>query len=569
MMKIGIRGKIILAMLAIIIISVATIGVLSYNNAKTIVMNEIKQSNFKTLQNANDYFLRKFMADMEYVVDHWAQDEEIVNYKNMPGQPKMVTSIPDHFRNISNQWMGYAKSSPYIAWIYFASEEDGSIFITPIDPTMPEDYDCRTRDWYKKAVESGGRTVWTDPYQDAGESEEIVVTVARAVKRDGNLVGVVGMDIKLSRFSDIINDIIYDDEGYLMLINSQGYIFSHPDKGMLMANINDDQELKAQLISENGTNIFRYKGRESIISYMTVPETGWMLIGLLPLDLDKELSPIRNRAIQVALTSIVVTFYIGFQISRVITRPLKNIMDVIGSISQGELDKHIVIGSKDEFKVLGDQFNNMMDTVKQLIDERNLHVQELTKMNKELRNSYLSTVLSLANAIEANDKYTRGHCERVSCLSTDIARKMGLGDNELHVLEFASILHDIGKIGVPSDILNKEGKLTSDEFEMIRKHPIIGYEILAHVDFLSESRNVLLQHHERVDGKGYPKGLKGEEISLLAKIISVADAYDAMTNSRPYRKTPLTKEQAIEEMKKGKGSQFDEVVVDILIDLLT
>lgn len=567
-MRIGIRGKITLAMLAIIVITVATIAASAFYSAKDIVLNEIKQSNFKTLQNANDYFLRKFMADMEYVVDQWAQAEEIVNYKNMPGQPKMVRSIPDHFKNISNQWMGYTKSNSYISWIYLGSEEDGSLFVTPLDTTMPDDYDCRTRDWYKRAIADRGKAVWTDPYRDAGESGEVVVTVARAVEKDGNLVGAVGMDIKLSKFSDIVNDVIYDDEGYLMLINSEGYIFSHPDPGMLMANINDDQELREQLISENGTSIFKYKGRESIISYMTVSETGWKLIGVLPLDINKALAPIRIKAIHVALLSLIVTFYIGFNLSKLITRPLSNIMEGIDNISKGRLDKHIQIESKDEFKVLGDQFNNMMDTVRQLIDERNRHVQELTKMNKEIRNSYLSTVQSLANAIEANDKYTRGHCERVSCLSTDIARKMGLREKDIHVLEFASILHDIGKIGVPSDILNKEGKLTSEEFDMIKKHPTIGFEILSDVDFLSESRKVLLEHHERIDGKGYPRGLKGENISLLAKIISVADAYDAMTSTRPYRKTPLTKEQAIEELKKGKGTQFDGEVVDNFIQLL-
>lgn len=567
-MNIGIRGKIILAMLVIIIISIAIISMLASNYARAIVLDEIKQSNYETLKNANDYFLRKFMADMEYVVEHWAEDEEIVNYRNKPGQPKMVTSIPDHFQNISNQWTGFINSSPYIAWIYLGSQEDGSIFITPIDETMPEDYDCRTRDWYKKALENKGKIVWTDPYLDAGEIGGYVVTVAKAVDREDGIVGVVGMDIKLSRFSDIINDLIYDDNGTLMLINSQGEVFSHPDHSMLMTNISDDIELMEQLVSDNGTSIFKYKGKESVISYMTVPETGWRIIGVMPLDINQALAPIMSRASQVALVSVIVTFFIGLLLSKYITRPLGNIMDGIENISQGKFDEHIHIDSRDELKVLGDQFNNMMDTVRALIEERNLHVRELTKMNKELRNSYLSTVQSLANAIEANDKYTKGHCERVSCLSTDIARKMGLGEKDIHVLEFASILHDIGKIGIPSAVLNKEGTLSEEEFDMIKKHPLIGYEILSHVDFLAESRKVLLEHHERVDGKGYPQGLKGEEISLLAKIISVADAYDAMTSSRPYRKIPLTKEEAINEMMRGKGTQFDADVVDNFIQLL-
>jgi len=567
-MRISIRSKFILSMLVIIIISIMIISLLAFNNAKAIVLNEIRQSSFNTLKNANDYFFNKFMADMEYVVEYWAQNEEIINYKHKPGQPKMVTSIPEHFQSISNKWMGYVNSSPYIAWIYLGCEEDGSIFITPIDDTMPQDYDCRTRDWYQKAANNRDKAVWTDPYLDAGEIGGYVVTVAKAVENDGNLVGAIGLDIKLSRFSDIVNDIIYGEKGTLMLVNSSGEIFSHPDSNMLMTNIKEDEELSSQLISGDGTSIFYYKGVEHVMSYMTIPETGWKLIGMIPLDVNQTLAPITARAIQVAVVSVIVTFLIGYLLSKVITRPVANIMEGIKNISQGKLDEHIHIDSKDEFKVLGDQFNNMVDTLRTLIEERNNNVKELTKMNEEIRRSYLSTVQSLANAIEASDKYTRGHCERVSNISLAIAKKMGLGEDELNALEFASILHDIGKIGVPSAVLNKEGKLTTEEFDMIKKHPTIGYDILSDVDFLYESRKILLEHHERIDGTGYPRGLKGDDISLLAKIISVADAYDAMTSSRPYRKIPLTDEQVKTELIKGKGTQFDSEVVDNFLELL-
>ncbi|MDD2482424.1 MAG: cache domain-containing protein, partial [Lutispora sp.] len=198
-MKIGIRDKIILIMLVVIIISITSIGILTFNNAKAIILNEVKQSSFKTLENANDYFLRRFMSDMEHVVNYWAEDEEIISYRNKPSQPKMVRSIPSHFQDIADQWMGYIKGSPYIAWLYLGPEEDGSLFIAPLDTTMPEDYDCRTRDWYKKAVENKGKAVWTDPYLDAGEIGGMVVTVAREVESQSGISGAVGLDIKLSR----------------------------------------------------------------------------------------------------------------------------------------------------------------------------------------------------------------------------------------------------------------------------------------------------------------------------------------------------------------------------------
>ncbi|MCQ1529453.1 HD domain-containing phosphohydrolase [Lutispora saccharofermentans] len=567
-MKISIRDKIILIMLVVIVISITSIGILAFNNAKAIVLNEAKQVSFKSLENANDYFLRKFMADMEHVVNFWADNEAIKGYESKPGQPKMVRSIPGHFQEVSDQWMGFVSSSPYIAWIYLAPEEDGSIFITPLDTTMPDDYDSRKRDWYREAVQNRGKAVWSDPYLDAGEVGGIVVTVARAVEKEGRLVGVVGMDIKLSRFSNIINDVKYGDEGYLMLINSKGEIFSHPDKQMLMTNISRDESLAAQLTSSEGIKIMDHEGKQRIVSYLTVPETGWKLVGVAPLDMGKLLAPIKDRAMQVAVASILVTFMIGLLLSRIITRPLDNIMNVIHNISQGKLSEHADIKSNDEFKVLGNQFNNMVDALRELIEERNLNVEELTKMNEEIRKNYLSTVQALANAIEASDKYTRGHCDRVSSISMTIARSMGVSSEDLSKLEFASILHDIGKIGISSDLLNKEGRLSQEEYEAVKQHPRIGHDILSDVAFLNESREILLQHHERVDGKGYPQGLKGDRIALLSKIISVADAYDAMTSSRPYRKIPLTKEQAIEEMLRAKGTQFDEKVIDCFVGLL-
>lgn len=594
--KISIRNKITMTMLLVILILVTSIGFMTYDNTKNIILTQVRQSSYDTLNNANDYFLRKFISEMEYVVNYWAMDEEIKNYKNKPNQPKMVRTIPEHFKDIQEQWMGYIKGSPYIAWIYLGPEEDGSLFIAPLDPTMPEDYDCRKRDWYKKAIVNRDKAVWSDPYLDAGDIGGIVVTVARVVENDGSLVGVVGMDIKLQKLSDIFDDINFGDNGFLMLMNNEGEIFSHPNKEKLLTNIGDDPDLANQFTSNEGTKIFSYRGSESIVSYMDVPDTEWKLVGIMPLDLASQLAPIKDNIIKIALISVLFAFLTGSLLSGVVTKPLIQLMSTMHKISKGDLNERIEIQSKDEFVVLGEQFNEMIDTLRGLIEERNLNVLELTKMNeeileqslkiksyseekesmnkelsnilKEIRKNYLSTVRALASAIEANDKYTWGHCERVANISLAIAKEMGLDSKELNTLEFASILHDIGKIGISSSILNKEGRLTEEEFEIVKEHPGIGYEILSDVEFLYDSRKVLLQHHERIDGKGYPQRLYGDNIVQLAKIMAIADAYDAMTSSRPYRKIPLTKEQAIEELIRGKGTQFDEGIVDYFIDLL-
>lgn len=194
---------------------------------------------------------------------------------------------------------------------------------------------------------------------------------------------------------------------------------------------------------------------------------------------------------------------------------------------------------------------------------------ELYNLLNEIRANYLCTVKDLANSLEEKDNYTKGHCERVTKYSLAIAKKMGLNEEELLSLEFAGLLHDIGKVGIPNEIINKEGNLTSEEYEVIKRHPEIGYDLLKNMAFLDSSNRILLQHHERIDGKGYPYGLEKNEIDKLAKILAVADAYDAMTTLRPYRMKRMTNEQVIDEFSRHKNTQFDEKVVEIFVDILS
>nr|WP_239454098.1 diguanylate cyclase [Bacillus suaedaesalsae] len=180
----------------------------------------------------------------------------------------------------------------------------------------------------------------------------------------------------------------------------------------------------------------------------------------------------------------------------------------------------------------------------------------------------LDTIISLTKAVELKDSYTHSHSEMVSKYAGSVASSMGLSDETVHRISIAGLLHDVGKIGIPDDILNKEGHLTDEEYEMMKAHPVLGYNILASVDELKDTLPYVLHHHERPDGKGYPHGLEGHDIPLGARIIAVVDAYHSMTSARPYRKKPLTIELAKEQLIIGKGTQFDEKVVDQFISIL-
>ncbi len=183
---------------------------------------------------------------------------------------------------------------------------------------------------------------------------------------------------------------------------------------------------------------------------------------------------------------------------------------------------------------------------------------------QRLENSYLATIKALAMAIEAKDPYTRGHSERVADLSVRVARRLGLNEKQVRVMRFAGILHDVGKIGVPGNILTKPARLTVEEFDQIRLHPEIGERMILEADFLKEARPIIRQHHERIDGTGYPDGLEGDEICTGAKIMAVADAYDAMTTDRTYR-TAMTAHQAVKELVRVSGTQLDPECVQALI----
>jgi len=191
---------------------------------------------------------------------------------------------------------------------------------------------------------------------------------------------------------------------------------------------------------------------------------------------------------------------------------------------------------------------------------------ENSRLYSELQSTYLSTIKVLISTIEAKDSYTRGHTERVAMFARLIAEEMGLDKKELETVSFGAALHDIGKLGVYEDILNKPGELTDGEWEIVRSHPEVGANIIKNMKFLEAACDLVRHHHERLDGRGYPDGLKGEEISLGARIVAVADSFDAMTSDRPYR-TAFGYRDALDQLKH-QTDKFDRDVIHHLVRLV-
>lgn len=196
------------------------------------------------------------------------------------------------------------------------------------------------------------------------------------------------------------------------------------------------------------------------------------------------------------------------------------------------------------------------------------YIAKLDDKTKELQRMTFQTINTIANTIDAKDEYTKGHSYRVAQYSQMLARELGMSEDEVKNVHAVALLHDIGKIGVPDSILNKPGKLTDEEYAIMKKHPVIGAEILKDINILDGLDIGAKYHHERFDGRGYPEGLKENEIPYIAKIIGIADAYDAMSSNRVYRKR-FSDEKILEEIEKCKGTQFDPDIADAFIRLLS
>jgi PAS domain S-box-containing protein/putative nucleotidyltransferase with HDIG domain len=215
--------------------------------------------------------------------------------------------------------------------------------------------------------------------------------------------------------------------------------------------------------------------------------------------------------------------------------------------------------------------SDMKDKEKKLIESKNAFfnmLKELDTSYKELKEIYEGMIHSFVNAIDAKSPWTKGHSERVTAYSVSVARELGIKEKDIDTLRMAALLHDVGKIGTYDVILDKPGELSAEEFALIRMHPVRGEEILKPIKQLRALLPIVRHHHERLDGSGYPDGLKNDEIPLFSKIICVADSFDAMTDDRPYRASP-SREYAISELQRCRGTQFDPQAVDAFLHVLS
>lgn len=260
---------------------------------------------------------------------------------------------------------------------------------------------------------------------------------------------------------------------------------------------------------------------------------------------------------------IIITYSLFARIQDRLSQSYIKISDWTQKIKKGDLTTRLTFSKNSDLYYIAEAFNTMADIMQELIVVNENKIQELHIKNEELGAANKDLVASLVSAIEAKDKYTLGHSQRVSEYASQIAEKMGFAEDKVNEIRIAGMLHDVGKIGVADDILHKPSKLTKDEYEEVKKHPAIGSWILNSLNLSDTTMDAINYHHERYDGKGYPLGLTGKEVSLEAQIIALSDAYDAMTSDRPYRKA-MSHIEAMNEIKRCSYTQFNPELVELV-----
>jgi putative nucleotidyltransferase with HDIG domain len=289
-------------------------------------------------------------------------------------------------------------------------------------------------------------------------------------------------------------------------------------------------------------------------------QLGLVLVGINRSALEKAQVAVRNRMLIMFAIVLVCGGFGCLAISSTMTSPIKALSMGIVDFKNGKESAPLIIQSRDELGILTANFNEMSSLITQ---QRN----KLNEYAEDLEESYVSMVKVVAAAIDARDPYTHGHSLRVAQLSLLIAKELGFNEEELADLEKSCLFHDVGKIRIPDAILRKTSKLSPSEYEEIMQHPDYGAEILSKAPSLHRYIPSVRHHHEWFNGQGYPDRLSGEEIPLFAAIISIADAYDAMTSERPYRKA-LSRDEALQEVSNSSGTQFNPRLSNIFVSFM-
>src|SRR6201991_605024 len=407
---------------------------------------------------------------------------------------------------------------------------------------------------------------------------EMALTIAEPVLGGTNNQDVVAAVVAIVSFQEVFDavqqptskserELLNAGLPVVFVVDQNGRAVAHPEASVAFAEkpmtdlkvVQEWRESGAQVQSALAPFTAARDGRtvEMLGSYATAELDKNSRLGVIAIQDETaalaSVSDMRWQTLWISLIAALLTIVVGVFFANKLTHPVRELASGAHRIASGDFSKRIEVTSRTELGDLGNSFNLMTDQVERFI----VDLQNSAQENREL---FLGTVKGLAAAIDGKDPYTRGHSERVSRFSMAIGQRLGLPDDEIEKIRISALLHDVGKIAIDDNILKKPAALTDEEFEVMKSHPKAGYKIMSQIPAMKEFLPGMYMHHEMVDGKGYPQGLKGDEIPIMGKIVAVADTFDAMTTDRPYQKA-MKFEDALALIEKFVDTRYDPEVV--------
>jgi putative nucleotidyltransferase with HDIG domain len=589
-------------------IPLVVLGFLSYHVSRSSLTEEVNAHSLQML-NEKQQAMEFIMGSVESLIDNISGITDIneVLQQNRPEDNrynKLVTQA-----KMGYTLSGYLNLKGLVSIDLFS--KNGMHYHIGDTLNVEDTRDDVREDLFRQAATSARQIVWTgiEDNVNKNSSHEKVLTAVKLIK-------VIDMKTLAERPIGLLVvsysvDVLYESlmknlskHRIYILVDGRNRIVFHPNKGVVGAEINPLLLGRMLRQRENTPFAEQIDGQEMITMRSQFANSNWHLISFIPQTVvDAGLAGIRLNTIMALLFCLSWAVLFSSLISRNIVEPIRAMTDLFQKIQDGTIDLTVRLKEKssNEIGELTHWFNTFLQTLieKQNADEEINHLNreleqrvvsrtaELAEANRDLKKEIAShlvteearqknleklrktlhgTIQAMAMMVEARDPYTAGHQRRVADLARAIAQEMGASQDEVDGVRIAGMIHDIGKISVPAEILSKPGRLSNIEFSLIKVHAEAGYGILKEIDFPWPIATIVLQHHERIDGSGYPAGLKGSQILIEAQMLAVADVVESMASHRPYR-PGLGIDAALEEIEKNRCICYDANVADACLRL--
>jgi HD-GYP domain-containing protein (c-di-GMP phosphodiesterase class II) len=497
--------------------------------------------------------------------------EQLLSQRQVLALTGWISNVddPSHGPELARLLQSFVENNPNILYVTVVNQQAkgqsaGSFSVDP-DPFVGVAL--------KRAFQASfqGLNYVSEPFA-LGKDNRPALVVAVPLSSSGQFTGMLAAVVSIDRLTDRIRDASVR-ERLVFIVDGHGHIVAHPNTrdvvpgrdvtstSPIVRHLKElPQELHAtETMQFAATPQGKNRPIEMIGTYSTIPELGWAVIAERSLDearIDAGVAELTHQALTFVVGVTIVALIIGYLFAVGITRPIRGLVESVRAISRAEFHERVKIEGAAEISELAETFNNMAGHIEQYVERLKLAAEE----NREL---FLGSIRMLGAAIDEKDPYTRGHSGRVAKYSVIIGEYMNLETEELDRLRISALLHDVGKIGVDDRVLKKPGKLTDEEFDLMKQHPTKGANIMRPVAQLKDMLPGIELHHERMDGAGYPHGLTGDQIPMMARIIAVADTFDAITTNRPYQ-TAMDIQFARDRIHSLAISKFDPQVVAAL-----